>query len=790
MTTPTQNKADRARVAKVELEALARIERLVDATTPRQRDRIMAGASEAVRTRVAALETKLTSAGDALPTLIPGSGELDEVALPPGRVGAFRLTERLGRGGMGEVWAGSRDDGLYDQRVAIKLIQRHALARAAAAFDEERRFLARLEHPNIARLIDGGVTEDGLPWLAMEYVDGLAIDEAAADRPLAERVAMFVKAADAVQHAHSRMVVHADLKPSNILVGHDGRLKLLDFGIAQLIDETPHPDRPGAAGGAVTREFASPQRLDGGGPSVADDVYALGCTLDMILEGAPDRELTAIAAKAHAGDEVKRYGSVAELIADVERWRARLPVTALPATWRYRAGKFVERHRWGVGATAVALILLSATTLIATSSYFRAEGSKVRAEARFGEVRDLSRFMLFDLYDALARRPGTVGERGAIAATSARYLDRLNISGETGIDLRLETARSYRRLAAIEGLPGISNLGRPARSTAALDRADAILRPLVKEQPRNVLALTELGWVQADRWLLHADDSQSPVTNRDAKQWFDAALAIDPTDISARLGQLTTERNRGYELIWVSDKPAAAIPVLRNAIVGLRKVNWPADYQDQVRRLEINTLNRLGDALYYADDIPGSLTPYREAQAITEHAIAREGAIPQWLIIKGENAFNISGSLGDSGHEQEALDVAAAGIADLKQMLTFGVDAGAEKKLLVLYGQQSALLRALKRDDEALAPSLASIALRERRLARSANDPQRARDLAIGLMPHAELLAEIGRPTEACAAATRAVAQWHAIRAKARLGALDARKNLPKSEALKAQFCR
>ena len=781
----TANLTEAERV-EVEREALARIERLVDANTPRKRDRVLAGTSPAVRARVAALETKLTTARDALPTLIPGSGELDELALPPARVGAFRLTERLGRGGMGEVWAGSRDDGLYEQQVAIKLIQRHALARASAAFDEERRFLARLEHPNIARLIDGGVTEDGLPWLAMEYVDGVAVDEAAAGRPLAERVAMFLKAADAVQHAHSRMVVHADLKPSNILVGRDGRLKLLDFGIAQLIDASP---APGAAGGAITREFASPQRIAGGGASVADDVYALGCTLDMILDGSDDRELKAIAAKAHAADEAQRYGSVAALITDVERWRARLPISALPATVRYRAGKFVERHRWGVSAVGVALVLLSATSLLATSSYLRAEGSKNRAEARFGEVRDLSRFMLFDLYDTLAKRPGTVAERAAIAATSARYLDRLNISGETGIDLRLETARSYRRLAAIEGLPGISNLGRPARATAALDRADAILRPLVADQPKNVLALTELGWVQADRWLLHADDSKSPITNREAKRWFDAALAIAPDDLSARLGQLTAERNRGYELIWVADKPAAAIPVLRGALAGLREVTWPATYDGQVRRLEINLLNRLGDALYYADDIPGSLTPYREAQVITEREIARDGAIPQWLIVKGENAFNISGSLGDSGHPEEALDVAVAGIADLKQMLTFGIDAGAEKKLLVLYGQQSALLRQLNRDDEALAPSLASIALRERRLARSANDPQRARDLAIGLMPHAELLAEIGRIAEACAAANRAVAQWHAIREQGRLGALDARKNLPKSEALKAQFC-
>lgn len=779
----------RARITPpdTEREALARFERLIEASTARGRIRVMAGASEAVRTRVAALEASNLKRRGELPTLIPGSGELRDGALPPARIGAFRLAELLGRGGMGEVWLGLRDDGLYEQRVAIKLIQRHAIARAAAAFDDERRFLARLEHPNIARLIDGGVTEDGLPWLAMEYVDGRPIDEAAQELTLSARIALFIKAADAVQYAHSRMIAHADLKPSNILVRADGRIKLLDFGIAELIGAGAAKS---ASSGAVTRAFASPERLAGGGAAVTDDVYALGRILAAMVEGDHDKEIAAIAAQASAPSQRDRYGSVAELIADCDRWRARLPVTALPPTLDYRIGKFVARHRWGVGATGLALALLALTSLVVTVNYVRAEKTRVRAEQRFNEVRDLSHFMLFDLYDALARQPGTVTKRAEIAAVGARYLDRLMLARDSAVDLRLDGARSYRRLAAIDGLPGFSNLGEPQKGLAALARAEAVLTPLVAEHPRDVAALTELGWVHADRWSLHADNIKSLSANRAAQHWFDAALAIDPADASARLGRLTVQRNTGYDMIWGANKPVQALPLLRHALAALRGTTWPVRYATQARMLEINLLNRVGDALYYTGDIAGSLEPYREADRLIDTAIAADGMIPQWLILKGEAAFNISGSLGDSGNTAEALTIANAGVAMLRQLLGFGPDAAAEKKLLVLYGQQAALFGELGRGVDALEPSRASIALREQRLARSPDDPQRMRDLAVGLVPHAQLLAKAKRAADACVVAARAFALWSDVRARGNLGAHDASQNLPQSETLRNNLCK
>jgi len=772
----------------IDRRALALFERLTDRPgDDRLRDRLLRNEPDEVRARVAALEASVTRAAGAMPTIVPGSGDCDGATLPPHRLGAFRLTERLGRGGMGDVWLGVRDDGLYDQQVAIKLIQRRVLARAGAAFENERRFLARLEHPNIARLIDGGVTEDGLPWLAMEYIDGRSIDEACAGLPATDRVRLFIKAADAVQYAHSRMIAHADLKPSNIQVDATGRVKLLDFGIAGLIGGSPH----GFEGSSpFTRDFASPERRAGGGPSVGDDVFALGRTLSLMLDGCPDRELAAIAAKARGGDRNARYGSVAELIADLDRWRGALPVQAMPGGWRYRARKFLGRHRVGVIATAFALLLLGSAAILATSNWIRAERSRAAAEQRFGQVRQLAHFMLFDLYDQLAREPGTVAKRAELAATAAGYLARLQVAADAPADLRLEVAQSYRRLAAIQGLPGTSNLGRPDLAARALDRADALLQRLIREEPHNMAAIAERGWVLADRWSLHADDAASLRTDAATQAMFDRALAIDPRMPSAQLGRITTRRNAGYDLIWSADRPAAALPVLRDALRQLRARHWSGADAALANRLEIDLLNRIGDAAYYTGDMAGSLASYREADRLVDRGIAADGAIPRWLILKGEDAFNLSGTLQElPGKLPEALAVARAGQQALTRVLAFGPDAAAEKKLLMLYGQEAALLDAEGHVRAALMPSAASITLRRRRLARSMGDPQRMRDLAIGLAPHAALLARAGQRGEACTSAREAVAIWDEIRRRGHLGLLDARKNLPHSKMLAKTFC-
>jgi len=282
---------------EVERQALALLERLADRPdNARLRARLLRGVPEAVRARLAALEDSARAAAATFPTVFDDLSPEGSRVSPGTRIGAFRLAAPIGRGGMGEVWSAERDDGLFDQKVAIKLIDRKASPRLIAAFDAERRFLARLEHPGIARLIDGGVSADGVPWLAMEYCDGVAVDELPDTLPLAARVRVMVKAADAIRYAHGRMIAHADIKPSNILATEAGQVKLLDFGIAALIDGGARS----TVSGPLTRAFASPERIAGGGPSVADDIYALGRTLAAVTAGRPDAELAAIADKASA----------------------------------------------------------------------------------------------------------------------------------------------------------------------------------------------------------------------------------------------------------------------------------------------------------------------------------------------------------------------------------------------------------------------------------------------------------------------------------------------------------
>lgn len=773
--------------AEIERRALALLENLLDHPDDEAFAlALLSGETEAVRTRVSALRTAMAQASDLLPTELPdGAGARDEPDMPA-RVGAFRLVRRLGYGGMGGVWLGARSDGLYDQKVAIKFIRAGLLDLAGDAFRAERRILARLEHPNIARLIDGGVTEDGTPYLVMEYVDGLPIDEAVQGRTLTEKVKLFVKAADAVQFAHARLVVHADLKPSNIFVDGQARVKLLDFGISRLLegDDDAHAALP------MTKAYASPARLAGAAPAISDDVYALGIILADLVGADTDEDLEAIAAKARHADETQRYGSVAALIGDLDRWRDQLPVAAREQTLTYRAGLFVRRHFLGVLLTAAALVALSALAAVAMFNAARAENNRARAEQRFDEVRQLSKFMLYDLYDELARQPGTVVKREEIARTSADYLARLNLSAETSPALRLDAARSYRRLAAIQGLSGTSNLGRPEEALKSLARAEDLLAQDKDAGQLRADFLAERGWVHIDRWLLQPDNAASAKENEHARSYFDQAHALTPSSTDVALGLLFTAKNDAYDAIWSQDDAPGAVKIARKALAEVKMRAWPGALADVAAKLRIDLLSILGEAYYQTEDLDAALAAYRESATVIDDLVARKGPMPNLIILKGQNAFDLSGTLGDMpGRSAEALGIARQGEAVLQTLLAQGPDAAAEKKLLVLYGQEALLLSGLGRKADALVPSAASVALRDKRLAAAPGDPQRMRDLAIGLGSHVDRLGDAGRPGEACIAARRAVAIWQRITTLKRLSARDARKNVPESAERVKRYC-
>lgn len=760
------------------------------------------GGDVALRARVGALLARDAADARLFPTesFLRPMSVVDDI---PDRFGPYRVVAEVARGGMGAVVKAERDDGVFAATVAIKLIRADlGNERAKARFAAERRILARLRHPGIVRIVDGGEV-GGRPWLAMDFVDGKPVTEALVGAPLPKRFDAFEAVCKAVAHAHRALVIHADIKPSNVLMSADGAVHLLDFGIARLIadlDEAeagdPYP---------LTKGYAAPERAVGVPPTVSSDVFSLGVMLLGMLGKAVPRDdavfvpgtrlpagqlagdLGAIAARALAEAPEHRYPDVPALLSDIRRMRAWVPVVARGrAALGYVTGRFIRRHYRGLALTAVMGLGLIAATVISTLQYLRAERARAEADRRFGELRRLADFMLTEMTDRLADSPGTVPARARLAEVAGNYLDQLRRAPHAPADLRLDTARGYRRLASLQGLSGTASLGRPEDAARSLDRANELLRPLGGAPE----VTEERGWVEAGRWTLMADGKDSQAQSRTACALFDRALAGDPRRDGARLGTLMCAKNAGYDLIWGADRPRDAIPVLRRALADLRATRIGPLYRRDAALLEVNILGRLGDAIYYSGDLPGSLAPYREQEAVVRRWLAG-GTSPVWIDKLGEAKFNISGTLGDlPGRAGEALAEAEAGIAALRAVLAFGPDANLEKRLIILLGQQSLILGDMGDAVAAARISSQSIALRRGRLAASPDDPQRRRDLAVALVNHAELLAQADRAAEACTAAREDRALWHAIDRAGQLGARDRAHDVPLAEAAVAKFCR
>ena len=708
----------------------------------------------------------------------------------PERVGPFRITGRIADGGMGVVAKGERDDGVYAQSVAIKFIRGEVgPGPAQERFEAERRILARLDHPGIARIVDGG-SADGQPWLAMEYVDGRPLTEALDDTgaALPQRIAAFLAVCEAVAFAHRNLVVHADIKPGNVLMRADGAVKLLDFGIARLLVDLD--EDPDAAPHPLTRGYAAPERTGGAAPTVAGDIYSLGVLLREILPDQPGPDLDAIAARATAIDPSARYPDIAALTEDVRAFRDHYPVAARgDAGWRYRTGKFLRRHRTGAIVTSMVMLLLAGAALFSTLAYIRAEQSRIEAERRFDEVRQLSRFMLFDLYDDLADSPGTLPARIRLAETARRYLEQLQRVPDAPPDLRLDIARGWRRLATVEGVSGVSSLGRPDQAREALMRAESEARTLLAADPRNAGALEEMGWISFSRWTLLGTSAESARILAQAERSFTDSLAAAPGLQEAQLGLLAARRARAYDLIW-ANRPREAIPLLQATLAGLRSRHFDGRLARDARALEVNILARLGDAVYYAGDTSGALRWYREADAIIRAELARHPSIV-WTDKLGEATFNLSGTLADIGGQRDAaLREARDGVAALERALSFGPDVNLERRLTFLYGQEALILEAMGRRAEALAVSERGIALRRRRLELAPGDPQNRRSYAVPMVNHARLLAAAGRRADACAAVRGALEQWAILRRHGDLGQRDAAVDLRQAQTAAGLYCR
>ncbi|HYJ92728.1 MAG TPA: protein kinase, partial [Pyrinomonadaceae bacterium] len=460
------------------------------------------------------------------------------------QIDSYLIEREIGQGGMGTVYLAKRADASYEKHVAIKLIKRGMDTNAVLKrFIMERQILAQLQHRNIASLLDGGTTPDGLPYFVMEYVDGLPVTKFcdAHQYSITERLVLFREICSAISYAHQNLVVHRDLKPSNIIVTIDGTSKLLDFGIAKLLHPEWSMDTNEATATMfriMTPEYASPEQLRGLPITTASDVYSLGVILYELLSGhrphkfggrrseemvqvvlteeplkpslAISRQSTTdetiqsdtneskldklalkrpkllkgdldnIVLKALRKEPDRRYASVHELSEDILRHLDGRPVAATADSSIYRLRKFVRRHRGGVAAGGLVILTLMITTSVTLWQAYVAGRERDRAEQRFSQVRKLAHTVLFEYHDGIAELAGSTPIREKMVKDAIEYLDNLAAESSGDADLQRELVSAYQKVGDVQGNPYVGNLGNPDGAIESYRKGLAILEALPK----------------------------------------------------------------------------------------------------------------------------------------------------------------------------------------------------------------------------------------------------------------------------------------------------------------------
>jgi len=578
-------------------------------------------------------------------------------------VGPYRLVEVLGRGGMGEVFLAERIDGLFEQRVALKLIR--------AAFDDqlarsrflsERQILARLQHPNVARLLDGGVTDDGAPYLAMEFVQGEPITDYCDRLKLGidDRLELMIQVCEAVHSAHRLLVVHRDLKPSNILVDGDGDVKLLDFGIAKMLSPDSPNDAPMTQTGAylLTPEYASPEQAAGEPIGTSSDVYAIGLVAYRLLTGlsgqpvetrspigihqavclntprTPSRavmedsdgvaeerahlrsglssarlsrrlagDLDMIIQKALRKEPDRRYLSAEEVAADFRRHLSRMPVKARGDRFGYRAARFVSRHKAAVLAASAAFVALAVSLGVSLSSLDATRRAKARAVAEAESSRQLVDFVvgLFDASDPTAAPGSEITARSLLNRGATSIRDDLETKPGLAGDMLMAIGGAYDKLGyADEAIPFLEE---------AVDLQAATADPVGHSKALRALSTAQLT----------SGIYEAAVENcRKAVEILEAADDIDAREMANAYSDL------GIKLFAVR-RSEEAIEVLEPAVALRRSLSEP-----DPRRLAID-LDCLGNSVFDRGDFGAGLTLLREAVDTLERSSASPSEVADSL---------------------------------------------------------------------------------------------------------------------------------------------------------------
>ena len=754
--------------------AAAREERLRD---------VLAGEPDVLADVLAMLRADQSSA--LIPTVPPEPAHLLDERPPPERIGNYRIIEEIGRGGMGLVYRAARDDGLFDQQVAIKLIRTTVLSDIThEQFATERRILARLHHPHIAHLLDGGVSEDGTPYIIMELVNGVPITDycSANALDLAARLALFRNACSALDYAHRELVVHADVKPSNVVVATGFGVKLLDFGIARLVGEDG-----GRAASAHTPGYSSPARLSGERSTPTDDVFALGVLLDQLIAGVAgaDDDLRAVAAKAAQKDADARYGAVADLVADLDHWQRHEPVTARPPD-RWRGLLLLWRRNRLAMAAAV---LLALTAVAMTFLYLRADSARDAAEQRFAETRELSNFLVSDVVTDLETMPGTGPMRQKIADQARIALERLSLVPGAPIDLQIETANAYARVGEILAAEDLRDVMDPATGDAVLARAEAALRSLRRQLPeRSDLRLSLARTLFARAVFAGEARIDQPQTFARLDEQADLLapiLAAEPDHFAARLLSARAQMLRADSHSTETQYPQAlaALGEAQALLDGLRPAGPRQQADLALAREQVATL--MGDAVWYGGDHSAAVAHYvRGRDALADDALRADIRV---LKRRAYTTFTAASSLFEVGRVPEAMAIYEAGMADLALMRRFDASVSARRMENIVREDYSHALHSLGRIAEAYAQNDLAIAGYRENARMQPNNYQVLRALPVALRPSGVLYLETGSPAKACEHFREADAIWTRLERENRVSDFDRGNDMAANRALLRQ---
>lgn len=554
----------------------------------------------------------------------------------PERIGAYRITGLIGRGGMGAVYRGERMTGDFNHVAAIKIIKSGLLSQSLIErFQRERQILAGLSHPNIAQLYDGGETEQGQPFIVMEWVDGLPVlqyaDEAALSREA--RLALFCDVCRAVAFAHRNLIVHRDLTPSNVLVTRDGVVKLIDFGIARLADsEGSVGERSrGTASLSLTPGFAAPERMHSSEVTTGADIYSLGKLLEHLLAAQTDPELDAIIARATAIAPGDRYPTADALRADTDAYRSGWPVTAVNGGRRYVFAKFAGRHRFGVLVASVAAIAVVAAFGLVLLANHKAQLARTEAEMRFEQTRAIANTLLFDVYDEVSKVEGATKARELLAKTGVDYLDKLANDTNAPVAVRVEAGKGLVRLSQVMGGGQESTLGRYKDATALLARGEAVLKAAVEQSPDDAdaaAAYAELLVEQSGNNLYNDNDPEKARRQAIMAQGLLKTLASADAKLAALY--LTAIQAEGDSWLW-DDKFKEGREVLLRADAVFKAM--PQRYRSDLKVLAARSasLRLLGEACHKLKQPEQARAALAENIAVNRERVRRDAGNPKAL---------------------------------------------------------------------------------------------------------------------------------------------------------------